>query len=133
MGTVHQLAFTQAVVMALRCVLLPAIVVVLASVDFVSADGDILHGKDCYSDSQCMSTISYCDNSKGGVLSKVVSGKFSETLGGAMGECRIVSWFWPLISILILSVVGTICCSCLCCVFCPLYHLGKCLRPDESV
>ena len=28
-----------------RCVLLLALVVVLASVDFVSADGDILHGK----------------------------------------------------------------------------------------
>ena len=94
-----------------------------------------------------------------------VAGKFSETLGGAMGECRIVTWFWPLISILvsskqifassskrpadhqhgflvrssacfflqILSVVGTICCSCLCCAFCPLYHLGKCLRPNENV
>merc|ERR1712032_848831 len=73
---VRQQALTEAVVMALRCILLLAIVVMLASVDFVSADGDILHGKDCYSDSQCMRTISYCDNSKGGVLSKVVSGKF---------------------------------------------------------
>ena len=34
--------------------------------------------QDCYSDSQCMRTISYCDNSKGGVLSKVVSGKLDE-------------------------------------------------------
>merc|ERR1719483_1659559 len=108
--------------MALRRVLLLAIVVVLASVDVVSADGDKLSGKDCISDDHCMGGISYCDNSKGGVGSGLVK-KFSSTLSGAVGECRIVAWFGPLIAILIISLVATIFCICLCCAFCPLYHL----------
>merc|ERR1711971_919874 len=118
-------------VMALRRVLLLAVVVVLASVDFVSADGDQLTGKDCYSDDSCLKYISYCDNSKGGVASKFITGIFSSKAGGVVGECRVNTWFWAVLSILIITVVSSIFCGCLCCAFCPLYHLGKCLRPSE--
>merc|ERR1712037_53392 len=120
-------------VMALRCVLLLALVVVLASVDLVSADGDGFSGKDCVSDKQCTTTISYCDNSKKGVCSKAVSSLFSKTAGELCGECRPVTWFVALLSLLIITVVSSIICGCLCCSFCPLYHFGKCLRPSENV
>merc|ERR1712203_1100667 len=88
-------------VMALRCALLLALVVVLASVDFVSADGDSFSGKDCVSDSQCMTPISFCDNSKKGTVGAAVASKVSNTLASAMGECAVVSWFGPLIAIII--------------------------------
>merc|ERR1711990_1172035 len=132
MGVLRK-AFTEAVVvMALRCVLLLALVVVFASVDIVSADGDKLSGKDCVSDDNCVAVISYCDNSVEGSVGSKLIGKISNTLASGAGECRIVWWFWPLLVVLILSIVATICCSCLCCAFCPLYHLGKCLRPSEA-
>merc|ERR1711971_1509610 len=117
----------------LRCVLLLALVVVLASVDLVSADGDGFSGKDCVSDKQCTPTISYCDNSKKGVCSKAVSSLFSKTAGELCGECRPVTWFVALLCLLIITVVSSIICGCLCCSFCPLYHFGECLRPSENV
>jgi len=130
---VLQKAFTEAVViMALRCVLLFTLVVVFASVDIVSADGDKFSGKDCSSDDHCVSVISYCDNSVEGSVGSKLIGKLSNTLAAAAGECRIVWWFGPLMAILIISILCTIICSCLCCAFCPLYHLGKCLRPSEA-
>merc|ERR1711936_481132 len=117
-------------VMALRCALL--LVLVLASVGFVSADGDAFSGKDCISDSQCMTPISFCDNSKQGTVGAAVASKVSNTVAKLAGECAVVAWFGPLIAIIIITVVSSIFCSCLCCAFCPLYHLGKCLRPSEA-
>jgi len=117
--------------MALRCVLLLALVVVLASVDLVSADGDRFSGKGCASDRQCVETISYCDNSKKGAGSEAIS-KVSDTAASLWGECQPVPWFVALLALLIITVVSSIICGCLCCSFCPLYHLGKCLRPSEA-
>merc|ERR1712243_501438 len=89
------------IIMALRRVLLLAVVVVLASVDLVTADGDKFHGKDCRSDDDC-GPISFCDNSvKGSVGAKVLGtlvGKVSNTAGAAVeavaGECRVSPTFW---------------------------------------
>merc|ERR1712243_514882 len=142
MGSVRQKLSQRrsSIIMALRRVPLLAVVVVLASVDLVTADGDKFHGKDCRSDDDC-GPISFCDNSvKGSVGAKVLGtlvGKVSNTAGAAVeavaGECRVSPTFWAVFSIVLIAVVSSIVCGCLCCSFCPLYHLGRGLRPGENV
>merc|ERR1712013_600798 len=96
--------------MAVRFLVLASLAV-LASVDFVSADGDNFWGANCGlgigGSDKCLKPISYC-------------------------ECRPTWWFWVLIVLGIVLVLGSILCSCLMCAFCPFYHLGRCLRPSEG-
>merc|ERR1712109_410273 len=101
--------------MAVRFLLLASLAV-LASVDFVSADGDAFWGANCGAgmggSDKCLKPISYCDRSVKSVA-KAVAQKVSNTGSLLYGECRPTWWFWVLM-----------------CAFCPFYHLGRCLRPS---
>merc|ERR1712212_448557 len=112
--------------MAVRFLLLVSLAV-LASVDFVSADGDNFWGANCGAlmggSDKCLKPISYCDRNVKSVA-KQVAKKVSNTGSLLYGECRPIWWFWVLIVLGIVLVLGSILCSCLMCAFCPFYHLG---------
>merc|ERR1712141_473288 len=132
---VHQQALIETVAMALRCLpLLATLVLLLALDDFVYADGDGFSGRDCIRSSDCLEPISFCDNTKTGTAGRALGSlSLFSTLKEIPGECRPTTWFIGGIVALIITVVSIVLCSCLCCSFCPLSPLGRCLRPNESV
>merc|ERR1711973_62249 len=87
--------------MAVRFLLLISLAV-LASVDFVSADGDNFWGANCGAgmggSDKCLKPISYCDRSVNSVA-KEVAKKASRTASLLYGECRPTWGFWVLIGL----------------------------------